>query len=710
MDSFREKAVASIASDRVGEPVKYTDPLGELFGADVFNENAMQQYLAARTLKQYAGCLSERTPIPPELAEEIADAMKAWALERGATHYSHWFLPLTGSSAEKHDSFVEPDHKGGMILKFSGKNLIVGEPDASSLPNGGLRSTVEARGYTAWDPSSPAFIRRGNNTATLCIPTVFCSCNGEVLDKKTPLLRSIQAVSSQAERLARCFGVEGKAVLTLGAEQEYFLIDKRLYFCRPDLVQTGRTLFGARPPKHQQLGDHYFSPIKPRVLNFMAEVDHELWRLGIPAKTRHNETAPAQFELAPVFEESNLACDHNMIIMEVLREVADRHGMVCLLHEKPFASINGSGKHNNWSISIGNVNLLDQGKDPKQNALFLTTLCAVIEAVSLHGDLLRASTIGAGNDHRLGAAEAPPAIMSIFLGDQLSGILEELETGDKRKKSETRKLRIGVDTLPQLPVDSTDRNRTSPFAFTGTKFEFRAPGASSSCATPNTVINTIVAESFDRIAAILEKAKPEEFNAVLTKVLQDILKKHKRVLFNGDNYTLAWVQEAQKRGLPNLRTTPEALEALLDEKNIALYEKYKVFSRTEVFSRYEVFLREYKRRIHIEGELSLSLARTVIYPAVMEEINKLTAGLVNCEALKLSVAGGNARKMIDALAPKLAAMLEDCDTLEKALVTDDPAPIIEAMDNMRKEADSLELLVDDRLWPLPKYRELLFIY
>ena len=710
MDSFREKAVASIASDRVGEPVKYTEPLNELFGADVFNEKAMQQYLAARTLKQYAACLYERTPIPPELADEIADAMKSWALERGATHYSHWFLPLTGSSAEKHDSFVEPDHKGGMILKFSGKNLIVGEPDASSLPNGGLRSTFEARGYTAWDPSSPAFIRRGNNTATLCIPTVFCSCNGEVLDKKTPLLRSIQAVSTQAERLAKCFGVSGKAVLTLGAEQEYFLIDKRLYFCRPDLVQTGRTLFGARPPKHQQLGDHYFSTIKPRVLNFMAEVDHELWRLGIPAKTRHNETAPAQFELAPVFEESNLACDHNMIIMEVLRQVADRHGLVCLLHEKPFASINGSGKHNNWSISVGNVNLLDQGKDPKQNALFLTTLCAVIEAVSLHGDLLRASTIGAGNDHRLGAAEAPPAIMSIFLGEQLTGIIEELETGDKRKKSEDRKLRIGVDTLPPLPVDCTDRNRTSPFAFTGTKFEFRAPGASSSCATPNTVINTIVAESFDRIATLLEKADPENFNAVLSKVLHDILKKHKRVLFNGDNYTQAWVDEAQKRGLPNLRTTPEALEPLLDEKNIALYEKYKVFSRTEVLSRYEVFLREYKRRIHIEGELSLSLARTLIYPAVMEEVSKLSATLVNCSNLGLAVASDNARKMIDALSPRLAAMLAQCDALEAALSKGETAPVIEAMNNMRKEADALELLVDDRLWPLPKYRELLFIY
>ena len=710
MDSFREKAIASIASDRIGEPVKYTAPLNELFGADVFNEKAMQQYLAARTLKQYNTCLSERLPIPPELAEEIADAMKAWALERGATHYSHWFLPLTGSSAEKHDSFVEPDHKGGMILKFSGKNLIVGEPDASSLPNGGLRSTFEARGYTAWDPSSPAFIRRGNNTATLCIPTVFCSCNGEVLDKKTPLLRSIQAVSAQAERLARCFGIDGKAVLTLGAEQEYFLIDKRLYFCRPDLVQTGRTLFGARPPKHQQLGDHYFSTIKPRVLNFMAEVDHELWRLGIPAKTRHNETAPAQFELAPVFEECNLACDHNMIIMEVLRQVADRHGLVCLLHEKPFASINGSGKHNNWSISVGGINLLDQGKDPKQNALFLTTLCAVIEAVSLHGDLLRASTIGAGNDHRLGAAEAPPAIMSIFLGEQLSGVIEELETGGTRQKSVARKLRIGVDTLPPLPVDCTDRNRTSPFAFTGTKFEFRAPGASSSCATPNTVINTIVAEAFDRISTILEKAAPEDFNKTLSKLLHDILKKHKRVLFNGDNYTQEWVAEAQKRGLPNLRTTPEALKPLLDEKNIALYEKYKVFSRSEVHSRYEVFLREYKRRIHIEGELSLSLARTLIYPAVMEEISKLSSTLVNCKSLELGITCRNADRMISALSPKLAGMLDECDALEKALSSDDPAPVIEAMNNMRKQADALELLVDDHLWPLPKYRELLFIY
>ncbi|MBR7104970.1 MAG: glutamine synthetase type III, partial [Lentisphaeria bacterium] len=450
--------------------------------------------------------------------------------------------------------------------------------------------------------------------------------------------------------------------------------------------------------------------IKPRVLNFMAEVDHELWRLGIPAKTRHNETAPAQFELAPVFEECNLACDHNMIIMEVLRQVADRHGLVCLLHEKPFASINGSGKHNNWSISVGHVNLLDQGKDPKQNALFLTTLCAVIEAVSLHGDLLRASTIGAGNDHRLGAAEAPPAIMSIFLGEQLSGILEELETGDKTRKSETRKLRIGVDTLPPLPVDSTDRNRTSPFAFTGTKFEFRAPGASSSCATPNTVLNTIVAEAFDRISGILEKTSADDFNKVLSKLLHDILKKHKRVLFNGDNYTMAWVQEAEKRGLPNLRTTPEALEPLLDEKNIALYEKYKVFTRSEVLSRYEVFLREYKRRIHIEGELSLSLARTVIYPAVMEEMNKLSTALVNYSSLKLTVAAGNARKMVDALAPKLAAMLEECDHLESALAADDPAPILEAMNNMRKEADALELLVDDHLWPLPKYREMLFIY
>ena len=710
MDSFREKAIASIAADRICGPAVEKESLEHLFGSDVFNRKAMNNFLSHDTIEQYENCLNNRTAIPPELAGKIAEGMKNWALKRGATHYSHWFHPLTGSSAEKHDSFVEPDHHGGMLLKFSGKNLIVGEPDASSLPNGGLRSTFEARGYTAWDPTSPAFIRRGDNTATLCIPTVFCSCNGEVLDKKTPLLRSIQAVSAQAERLARCFGIEGKAEVTLGAEQEYFLIDKRLYFCRPDLVQTGRTLFGARPPKHQQLGDHYFSMIKPRVLNFMAEVDQELWRLGIPAKTRHNETAPAQFELAPTFEETNLACDHNMIVMEILRQVADRHGFVCLLHEKPFASINGSGKHNNWSISVGGINMLNQGKDPQQNALFLTTLCAVIEAVSNHGDLLRTSTIGAGNDHRLGAAEAPPAIISIFLGDRLSSILEGLEKGGAGKKKEAAKLRIGVDTLPPLPVDSTDRNRTSPFAFTGTKFEFRAPGASSSCATPNAAINTIVAESFDRIATLLENVPQEKFNSVLSKILCDIVKKHKKILFNGDNYTRSWEEEAEKRGLPNLRTTPEALTPMLDEKNIALYEKYGVFTRNEVLSRYEVFLHEYKRRIHIEGELSLSLARTLIYPAAMEEVNKLSATCLNCHTLGLADAEKNARAMIDAISPRINAMLSGCSKLETLLQKDDPEPVIRAMEEVRKEADALELLVDDRLWPLPKYREMLFIY
>lgn len=706
----REQAVAAISADRANRQIIEDKPLEELFGSDVFNRRAMAQYLDAEAFNEYHSDLEANREISPDLAAKIAEAMKRWALERGATHYTHWFLPLTGFSAEKHDSFVEPDHKGGMLLKFSVKNLIVGEPDASSLPSGGLRSTFEARGYTAWDPSSPAFIRRGEQTATLCIPTVFCSCNGEVLDKKTPLLRSIKAVSTHAARMAKCFGVTGKVEVTLGAEQEYFLIDKRFYFARPDIVQTGRTLFGAKPPKHQQLEDHYFGAIKPRILNFMAEVDRELWRLGIPAKTRHNETAPAQFELAPTFEELNLAVDHNMLIMEVLQQVADRHGLVCLLHEKPFNSINGSGKHNNWSIRVGECNLLDPGVDAKRNALFVTTLCAIIEAVSKHGALLRSSTAGAGNDHRLGATEAPPAIISIFLGDQLNSIIEQLETGNDAETKIAKPLQIGMDTLPPLPCDSTDRNRTSPFAFTGTKFEFRAPGASFSCAGPNIVLNTIVAEAFDRIATILESATPDQFNEVLNRLLRDIIKQHKRIIFNGDNYTRAWELEAEHRGLPNLRTTPEALKPMLEPENIALYAKYGVFSEIELHSRYEVFLNEYRRKVRIEGELSLSLARTVIYPAAMDQLSSLLNSCMEAGKMNLTIAEKAAREMVDAISPKLTAMLEECRNLETALHTDNPETILDAMRCLRIEADALELLIDDRRWPLPKYRELLFIY
>ncbi|MDD3153736.1 MAG: glutamine synthetase III [Victivallaceae bacterium] len=711
MDSSqRIRAIGEIAAERGRVPVSGDFDLREEFGCDVFNRKAMQDFLSCEIIRRFDQVIEDGQAMPPEIATAVAEGMKNWAISRGATHYSHWFLPLTGFSAEKHDSFVEPDQKGGMLLKFSGKNLIMGEPDASSFPSGGLRSTFEARGYTAWDPTSPAFIRRGCDTATLCIPTAFCSYTGAVLDKKTPLLRSIQALSKQAVRLARCFGIEGKAAVTLGAEQEYFLIDKRLYFCRPDLIQTSRTLFGARPPKHQQLDDHYFGTIKPRILNFMAEADHELWRLGIPAKTRHNEAAPAQFELAPTFEELNLAVDHNMLVMEVLRQVADRHGLVCLLHEKPFEGINGSGKHNNWSLSVGEVNLLNPGRDPQQNALFMTTLAAVVQAVDRHGDLLRSSTIGAGNDHRLGAAEAPPAIISIFLGDQLTNIVEELigSSGTHRKKE--GELRIGVDTLPPLPCDATDRNRTSPFAFTGTKFEFRTPGASSSCAGPNIVLNTIVCEAFDEIATKLEALPENKFNASLQKLLGAIFKEHRRIIFNGDNYTAAWRAEAARRGLPNLPDTQSALTPMLVPENIALYEKYKVFSEAETRSRYEVFLGEYQRKVRIEAELTLLMARTVIYPAVIEQLHTLGETYTMYEKSRLTVAAGTAREMIDRIAPKLAAMLDECVRLESALGTANCREMLHAMGCLRSEADALELLVDDALWPLPKYREMLFVY
>ena len=480
----------------------------DCYAEDVFNTDAMREYLPKATAEKLLSTINNGAPLDAEIAADVAHAMKHWAMERGATHFTHWFLPLTGSTAEKHDSFLEIKN-GEPIMAFSGKNLIVSEPDASSFPSGGLRSTFEARGYTAWDPTSPAFIKRHGNGATLCIPTAFCSYTGEALDKKTPLLRSMQALSNSVKRLMKCFNQpEEKVTITLGPEQEYFLIDKNFYLQRPDLVQTGRTVFGAPPPKHQQLEDHYFGSIKMRILNFMTEVEQELWKLGIPAKTRHNEVAPAQFELAPMFEELNLACDHNMLVMEVLREVADRNGLVCLLHEKPFAGVNGSGKHNNWAIAYGRRNLLDPGSDPHQNAIFLTVLTAIIEAVDLHSDLLRAAVTGAGNDHRLGANEAPPAIISMYLGDQLADVIDQLEKGAATSSRRVGSMRIGVDTLPPLPRDATDRNRTSPFAFTGNKFEFRAPGSSQSCSGPNTVLNTIVAEALDRISDELEKLQP----------------------------------------------------------------------------------------------------------------------------------------------------------------------------------------------------------
>ncbi len=709
----REKAINAIAEFRCREdyPLKSIEEIRSTYGTDVFNEQTMKQLLPRQCYQKLHATIKNGEPLDPDIAEDVANVMKQWAISKGATHFTHWFQPLTGATAEKHDSFFEINGDSELIMKFSGKNLIVGEPDASSFPSGGLRSTFEARGYTAWDPTSPAFIRRGLNGATLCIPTAFCSYTGEALDKKTPLLRSIQAVGKSVQRMMKAFHAEepnAHVSISLGPEQEYFLIDRHFYYSRPDLIQTGRTLFGAPPPKHQQLEDHYFGVIRPRILAFMTEVDQQLWRLGIPAKTRHNEVAPAQFELAPLFEELNLAVDHNMLIMEVLKQTAERHGLVCLLHEKPFAGVNGSGKHNNWSISYGKINLLNPGNDPHQNAIFLTTLCAIIRAVDLHSDLLRVGTASAGNDHRLGANEAPPAIISIFLGEQLTDIIEQIESGEVKSTRKGELLKVGVETLPALPKDATDRNRTSPFAFTGNKFEFRAPGSGQSCAGVNVVLNTIVAESIDYIASELEKFKEKDFNSSLQKLLQKIIKEHKRIIFNGNGYDDAWVKEAHRRGLPDLRNTPEALAQFKTPGNIRLFEKTGVFSKAEVLSRYEIFMEEYNRKVKIEGELSLLMARTVIMPPVMKQLMELQSGIVT-QGRKLPGMSTllNTSTEIGSLLDELE---KACSALESALAAADSAETVAAMGEVRKTADALEKIVADEYWPLPKYREMLFIY
>ncbi|MBR7107033.1 MAG: glutamine synthetase III [Lentisphaeria bacterium] len=707
----RSNAVEHIAGRPGYLPMGCVEASVGEFGEDVFTLEAMRSYLPTAVTDALQATIEFCRPLDPQIAGSVAEAMKRWAIERGATHFTHWFQPLNGGTAEKHDAFLEPDGHGNAIMVFSGKHLIGGETDASSFPSGGLRCTFEARGYTAWDPTSPAFIKRHSNGATLCIPTAFCSYTGEALDKKTPLLRSIQALSRSVVRLMSFFGLaEERVKVTLGAEQEYFLIDKHFYLQRPDLLQTGRTLFGAPPPRHQQLEDHYFGAIKPRILNFMTEVERELWKLGIPAKTRHNEAAPAQFEIAPFFEELNLAVDHNMMVMEVLRQVADRNGLVCLMHEKPFAGINGSGKHCNWSIDYGALSMLKPGSDPHRNAIFLTTLCAVIRAVDLHSDLLRCATAGAGNDHRLGASEAPPAIISIFLGDQLTEVIEQIEagsvTGSSRKAGA---MRIGADMLPPLPRDATDRNRTSPFAFTGNKFEFRAPGSSQSASTSIMMLNTIVAESIDYISDELEKFSGGDFNANLQTVLQKIICNHKRVVFNGDNYSNEWVNEAARRGLPNLRTTLEAIMPLKNPDNHELFTRYGVLSATEMLSRYEVSLEEYQRKVRIECGVALEIARSMILGAAADEYIRLGNALA-CSGQN-GVSGG--RSALKNAAEKLGSAIDDlacaCDKLENAMNNDDAA-LLEELLHLRSASDRLEYLVDDRLWPLPKYREMLFIY
>ncbi len=710
--SARKRAVWSIASQpfTVPELVK-EDLIKEVYGKDVFSLSVMKEYLPKHSFLKLQHTIKDGMALDPAIADDVANAMKQWALKQGASHYTHWFLPLTGSTAEKHDSFVEPDGQGGIVMNFSGKNLIVGEPDASSFPSGGLRSTFEARGYTAWDPTSPAFIKRGRNGATLCIPTAFCSYTGEALDKKTPLLRSIQAVGRQISRILHCFGesVDAKPEVTLGTEQEYFLIDRNFYLARPDLIQTGRTLFGAPPPKHQQLDDHYYGTIKARILAFMTEVDQTLWRLGIPAKTRHNEVAPAQFEIAAVFEELNLASDHNMLTMDVLRQTADRHGFVCLMHEKPFDGVNGSGKHNNWSFGTTKMNFLSPGRSPEGGALFLTAICAVIQAVDRHGELLRMATASSGNSYRLGANEAPPSVISIYLGDELTRLIDELESGTPGEVRKGKAMQLFVDTLPPLPRDATDRNRTSPFAFTGNKFEFRAPGSSQSCSGPNTILNTIVAEAFDRMSDVLENLKKDEFNSGLQKHLQKVIRANKRIIFNGDGYTEEWLKEAEKRGLPNAKTTMEALRCLTAPENIAMLEKYGVYNRRELESRFEVFLEEYHRRIRIEGEIALEIAASMIAPVVTAEYGKAARALAAAKEAGLTTGLAALQKSAAGLGAGLDELNAKLDALRTAL-GGLHEEIIAAMAELRHTVDSLERLVADECWPLPKYREMLFVY
>jgi glutamine synthetase len=689
--------------------------LTEMYGEDVFSLKVMRNYLSDTAFESLSKTIKSGSALDSGIASEVADAMKSWALEKGATHFTHWFQPLTGATAEKHDSFVTPDGEGGALLKFSGKELIQGEPDASSFPSGGLRATFEARGYTAWDPTSPAFIKESANGATLCIPTVFCGYHGEALDKKMPLLRSMQALSKQVCRLGRLFGIDGKgkkAYATLGAEQEYFLVDKNFYEARLDILQTGRTLFGRKPAKHQQMEDHYFGAIKPRVLNFMCELDRELWRLGVPAKTRHNEVSPAQFEIAPVFEELNLAVDHNMLVMEILRDVADKHGFTCLLHEKPFAGVNGSGKHNNWSVTGPDGKpWLKPGDNPHENAKFLTMICALMKAVDTHADLLRAAVATANNDHRLGANEAPPAIISIFLGEQLTGIIEQIEKGDPTSSKGGGTIQIDVSSLPSLPRDATDRNRTSPFAFTGNKFEFRAVGSSQSCAGANVVLNTIVAEAIDSICTRLEAdgKAGKKFNESLQKVLQEIVKKHKRIVFNGDNYTDAWRKEAEKRGLPHLKKTPEALKALISPAAIDLFKKYEVLNERELHSRYDVYQHAYDTTVKIESECSLTMAKTMILPAAIEGQRRI-AEMIRTNSSIAGCKTGETKKYLAKVCVETENLLKGISGLDKAIAGGAASAVLLAgMQTLRKAADELEGLLPDDLWPLPSYAEMMFM-
>lgn len=706
--------LSATKGERVMMPEGGGKTVPEYYGSNVFSLKTMRNYLSEKAYKSLSETIKNSGALDFSIADEVADAMKTWAVSKGATHYTHWFQPLTGLTAEKHDSFIKPDGEGGVLLEFSGDELIQGEPDASSFPSGGLRPTFEARGYTGWDPTSPAFIKEGIQGATLCIPTYFVGWNGEALDKKTPLLRSMKAISRQVERLARVLGIKvtQNAYSTLGGEQEYFLIDRDFYHERIDLVQTGRTLFGKEPAKHQQMADHYFGAIKDRVMVFMEDLDREMWKLGAPLKTRHNEVAPGQYEVAPLFENQNLAVDHNMLCMEVMQKVAKRHGLACLLHEKPFAGINGSGKHNNWSVTgPDGKNWLSPGDNPHENERFLIMVCAVIKAVDEYAALLRASVASAGNDHRLGSHEAPPAIISIYLGDQLTNIIEQIEKGSGAKSSKQGgTLAVGVDSLPTLPRHASDRNRTSPFAFTGSKFEFRAVGSAMSLAGPNIIINTIVADALDEICTKLEAVKKSgtNINKAVQKILQDIIKKHKRVIYNGDNYTEAWVKEAKKRGLPNLKTTPEALKITKDPAIVQLFERQGVLTKTELFSRYEVYMEAYETIIRYEANLAVDMAKTTIIPAVLDYQVGLAETVKSVESINKAKLTAS-RKLLKDVSAKTEEAIKAAGDLEAAIAAGSSKKMKDGMEALRVVVDTLEGLVPAERWPLPSYAEMLFI-
>lgn len=693
----------------------------ECFGSYVFNDAVMRSRLPKETYKALKQTISEGTPLAANVAEVVANAMKNWAIENGATHYTHWFQPLNGFTAEKHDSFLSLDQSGEVaIAEFSGKELIKGEPDASSFPSGGLRATFEARGYTAWDCTSPAFLKEDLGGKTLCIPTAFCSYNGEALDKKTPLLRSVQAISKQALRILRLFGDEQTTSVSVscGAEQEYFLVDKEMFKKRADLVFTGRTLLGAKPPKTQEMDDHYFGTLKERVSVYMKELDYALWKVGVSAKTEHNEAAPAQHELAPVYSTVNIAADHNQLTMEFMKKIADRHGLSCLLHEKPFSGMNGSGKHNNWSLTTsGGVNLFNPGKTPSENAQFLVFLCAVIKAIDDNAELIRASAANAGNDHRLGALEAPPAIISIFLGDEIVNILEEIETGKKKDNCGGGVLDIGVTTLPHFSLDTTDRNRTSPFAFTGNKFEFRMVPSSASIAGPNTVLNTVVAEVLSQMADRLEKA--EDFKAELKTLLKETVKNHKRIIFNGNGYSEEWIKEAEKRGLPNINNSVDSYKAFIDEKSIELFEKHQVYTRAELNSRYEIKMEKYIKIVCIEARTLLDMCNRQIIPACIKYSNLLATTNLNVE--KAGVDAPVTKELLKEVTQNVSFLVENTKKLEKAVERSEELSdnfieqaefvrdnVAKAMLDVREYADRLESTVDSEFWPIPTYSDLIY--